>query len=317
MLGQALDRAQIVTHRLRMSIRPKPDVICVGAVLWDVIGRTERVMKLGNDVPGRIARSPGGVALNIAIALRRAGLAPTLLSVVGQDSEGADLLQACQNLNLETTHVLRSSELRTDRYLAVEDAQGLVAAIADTLSLELAGSRILAPLQDGRLGTSRDPWRGFIAVDGNLTPELLREIAASPAFAAADLRVAPASPGKAERLRPLLRHPRATFYVNREEASLLCGQHFENAPSAAQGLLAHGAPRAIVTDAAHACCDAMRDHPTFLAQPPTITVRRVTGAGDTLLAAHIAAEARGADRATALAEAVRMASAHVAGEITS
>ena len=39
------------------------DVICIGAVLWDVIGRSSASMRVGSDVPGRITRIPGGVAM--------------------------------------------------------------------------------------------------------------------------------------------------------------------------------------------------------------------------------------------------------------
>jgi sugar/nucleoside kinase (ribokinase family) len=294
-----------------------PDVICVGVALWDILGRTERPMKFGNDVPGRIVRTPGGVALNIAIALHRAGLVPTLLSVVGQDAEGDELIATCERLGIQTAHLHRTTELPTDRYMAIEDANGLVAAIADARSLEAAGPQILQPLFDGRLGSPVQPWRGLIALDGNLTVTLLEDIARSPLFAAADLRVAPASPGKAERLLPLLRHPRVTLYVNLEEAGLLCGREFSDAPSAAAGLLERGAPRVIVTDGPRASCDGRRAAELVTATPPRVAVRRVTGAGDTLLAAHVAAEARGADRQTALTAAVSAAAAHVAGEIGS
>lgn len=300
-----------------MHSTAQTDVICVGAVLWDIIGRAERTMQLGNDVPGRITRIPGGVALNIAIALRRAGLSPTLLSVIGQDAEGDELIAACRRLGLETEHLHRTTELPTDRYLAVEDAGGLVAAVADARSLEAVGAQILQPLHDGRLGSPEKPWRGLIALDGNLTVSLIEDIARSPLFAAADLRVAPASPGKAERLLPLLRHPRVTLYVNLEEAGLLCGRTFPDAPAAARGLLDRGAPRAIVTDGPRASCDGVRDAGLITATPPAVVIRRVTGAGDTLMAAHLAAEARGADRAAALDAAVNAAAAHVAGEIGS
>ncbi len=43
-----------------------PDILCIGSVLWDIIGRAGAVMRLGSDVPGRITRIPGGVAMNIA-----------------------------------------------------------------------------------------------------------------------------------------------------------------------------------------------------------------------------------------------------------
>ena len=51
-----------------------PDILCIGSVLWDIIGRSPAAMRLGSDVPGRITRLPGGVAMNIAMTLARFGL---------------------------------------------------------------------------------------------------------------------------------------------------------------------------------------------------------------------------------------------------
>ncbi len=215
-----------------------PDILCIGSVLWDIIGRSPAAMRLGSDVPGRITRLPGGVAMNIAMTLARFGLRPALLTAIGRDAEGEDLIAACGRLGLDTAHVYRSDDLPTDRYMAIEGANGLIAAVADAHSLEAAGDKILRPLEDGRLGSATAPWAGPVALDGNLTEALLARIAASPLFAAADLRVAPASPGKAERLRPLLGHPRATLYVNLEEAQLLSRAPCPTAPEAAEALLA-------------------------------------------------------------------------------
>ena len=55
-----------------------PDILCIGSVLWDIIGRSPLAMRLGSDVPGRITRLPGGVALNIAMTLARFNLRPAL-----------------------------------------------------------------------------------------------------------------------------------------------------------------------------------------------------------------------------------------------
>jgi sugar/nucleoside kinase (ribokinase family) len=274
-------------------------------------------MTAGADVPGRIARVPGGVAMNIAMTLRRLGLAPTLLTAIGRDGDGEELIAACHRLGIGADLAYRSAELPTDRYLAIEDAHGLVAAIADAHSLEAAGDRIVAPLADGRLGSLAQPWNGLIALDGNLTTALLSNIARSPLFAAADLRVAPASPGKAERLRPLLAHPRTTLYVNLEEAGLLCDTRFDDSAAAARGLLERGAARVLVTAGDRACCDGKAGAELVTDVPARVTARRVTGAGDTFMAAHIVAERRGAGRPEALAAALRAASAHVASEIGS
>ena len=294
---------------------PRPDILCIGSVLWDIIGRSPVAMRLGSDVPGRITRLPGGVALNIAMTLARFGLRPALLSAVGRDAAGAELVAACDRMGMLTAHLYRSDDLPTDQYMAIEGANGLIAAIADAHSLEVAGDRILRPLTDGRLGTPDRPWPGLIALDGNLTTRLLAEIAASPLFAAADLRVAPASPGKAERLAALMTHPRATLYVNLEEAGILAKRVFADAPEAAQGLLERGAARVLVTDGGRACAEGTQGAGVIADAPPPVLVTRVTGAGDTFMAAHIAAEKGGADRPAALSAALHAAATYVSGEI--
>jgi sugar/nucleoside kinase (ribokinase family) len=291
----------------------KPDILCIGSVLWDVIGRASLVMRQGSDVPGRITRCPGGVALNIAMALVRFGVRPLVLSAIGQDEEGAELIAACDRLGVATDLVYRSDDLPTDRYMAVEGANGLIAAIADAHSLELAGDKILAPLLDGRLGSEAAPYEGAIALDGNLTLALLEEIARHPAFVRADLRVAPASPGKAERLLPFLRHPRAVLYVNLEEANLLCQTRYEDAAGAARALLDRGAARVLVTNGGELAADGSVDG-ILTAAPPRVLVTRVTGAGDTFMAAHIAAEQAGISGTEALSRALSAAATYVSGE---
>jgi sugar/nucleoside kinase (ribokinase family) len=293
-----------------------PDILCIGSVLWDIIGRAPSALRLGSDVPGRITRLPGGVALNIAMTLAHFGLKPALLSAVGRDAEGVELVAACASLGLVTDHLYRSDDLPTDRYMAVEGANGLIAAVADAHSLEAAGARILTPLSDGSLGAAATPYPGQIALDGNLTEALLAEIATSPLFARADLRVAPASPGKALRLTPLLAHPGATLYVNLEEAVLLSGHAATTAAEAAAHLLSRGAARVLVTDGGRPAAEA-RAGSILTGNPPPVLVTRVTGAGDTFMAAHIVAERRGLDRQAALDAALRAAADYVSGDIGS
>ena len=81
-----------------------PDILCIGSVLWDVIGRSASVMRQGSDVPGRITRLPGGVAMNIANTLVRFGLTPALLSAIGRDAEGDELIAACAARGMLTDH---------------------------------------------------------------------------------------------------------------------------------------------------------------------------------------------------------------------
>ena len=294
-----------------MTVRP--DILCIGSVLWDVIGRAASHMRVGSDVPGRITRLPGGVAMNIAMTLRRFGLTPALLTTIGRDAEGEELIAEAQRMGMICDHIYRSDDLPTDVYMAVEGANGLIAAIADAHSLEAAGEKILHAMANGGLGTAETPFAGPVALDGNLTEELLQSIAASPLFAAADLRVAPASPGKAERLLALMGHPSAVFYVNLEEAGLLCQQVFDTSEAAAKALIARGAHRVLVTDGSKSASEGMAED-IITQTPPAVMVTRVTGAGDTFMAAHIASELQGLDRAAALTRALNAAATYVSGE---
>ena len=287
-----------------------PDILCIGSVLWDVIGRTPSHMAVGNDVPGRIVRIPGGVALNIAMTLRQFGLHPALLSAVGRDEAGEELVARCEAKGLLCEHLYRSEDLPTDVYMAIEGANGLVAAIADAHSLEEAGDRILRPLSGALSG-----WDGPIALDGNLTETLLHEVATSDLFVSADLRIAPASPGKAARLAPFL-SGRGTLYVNLEEAGLITRTRPATATKGAEILLERGAVRVLVTNGAADAADGTAAG-IVRAQPPSVMVTRVTGAGDTFMAAHIAAETRGAGREDALVRALDAAALYVSGETPS
>ncbi|MDB2407527.1 PfkB family carbohydrate kinase [Jannaschia sp.] len=286
----------------------RPDILCIGSVLWDVIGRSTAHMTQGSDRPGRITRLPGGVALNIAMAAKAYGMTPALLSVVGRDAAGDELVAALDGMGLVTRTLYRSDDLPTDIYMAVEGGNGLIAAIADAHSLEAVGDKILRPLT-GEL----EGWDGPVALDGNLTADLLARIARDPRFAATDLRVAPASPGKAERLLPFLTHGSATLYVNLEEAGLLLHRPQTDAAAAAEALRAQGLHRALVTDgprlAACAHAGGVDAH-----RPPEVMVTRVTGAGDTFMAAHIAAERAGAPAKAALHRAVEAAATYVSGD---
>ena len=255
--------------------------------------------------------------MNLAMTMRGFGLTPTLLTAIGQDAAGEELIALCRELGIGTDYIYRSPSLPTDRYLAIEDINGLVVAIADAHSLEAAGQRILEALDDGRLGSIGQPWSGLVALDGNLTESLISQIAASSQLASADLRVAPASPGKVERLRPLLGHPRVTLYVNLQEAASLCEKDVQGAAAAAAALLACGAQRVIVTNGGHECADGEAGKGVITDCPRWVRVNRVTGAGDTFMAAHIVAERNNASRSEALHAALEAAAVYVSGEFGS
>ncbi len=291
---------------------PAP-IHCIGSVLWDIVGRSDRHMKAGHDVPGRIIRIPGGVMMNIAMALRMHDVPVSLLTSLGADPAGRDLLQEATQRGMETALVHISDSHPTDQYMAIEGSNGLIAAIADAHSLEAEADAVIAPMRDGRVGTVDAPYDGMVVCEGNLPQATLDYMSGAAEFSKVDVRLAPASPGKAERLKPFFKHSKATFYVNLIEANILLGTKLATAPEAAAAMVNAGVFRAAVTDGPNMTAIA-DDRGVQSALPPAVTVLRVTGAGDVFMASHIAADMRGLTGAEALHFALTHTATYISTE---
>ena len=267
---------------------PAP-VLCIGSALWDIIASANSEMQPGNDVAGIIRRRPGGVALNIALALVERGQPAALLTTIGNDAQGDELITEMETAGVDCQYVTRIDS-PTDNYLAIETTSGVVfGAIADCASLEKAGDIILAPVRDGRLGTAQNPWQGSVVIDGNLPVSTLESIALNRDFDSAHLSFVPASPGKAERMRAALKAQSATLFVNKGEAEILCKSELRNSSEASEKLWHLGAHRAVVTDGPNesAFCD---DNGVIAVIPPKVEAKTTTGAGDVFLATFVGAE---------------------------
>ncbi len=275
------------------------DVLCIGAALWDIIGWTDSTISIGDDKPGKIIRKPGGVAFNIAKTLAQFGKKPALISAVGKDIEGTALLEYCNTIDIATEYMIVHSEYSTDQYVAIEEQGRLIVALADTHLLETVGTALLAPFSDGRLGNDDSPYRGLCVIDGNLIGTVLQELATNTIFSKSDLRIASASPSKVKRLASFFTSTNAILYLNLEEARNLVDMLDSSAEECAHMLLAQGIQRTLITDGAHVVVDANTTQ-IIRQNPPQVKVQKITGAGDTFMAAHIVAETSGANRVQAL-----------------
>lgn len=255
----------------------KDTVICFGAAHWDIIARAAPGAS-GIDRPGTVETRPGGVALNIAAALARNGVSTQLIASVGDDDQGVRLLTAIQNLDVGTAHLFIANRATTGQYVAVEDADGeLLHAVADTSALNtLTADRVsIADLAKARC------W----VIETNLRKDFLAAVAS---FNGRPKLVAnPVSEAKASQLASALPHL-STLYCNRREAEVLCRCSFKTSNDAAEALRSEGVNRAVVTDGAGVVTDCSGGG-TFRAQPPTLEIETVTGAGDAFMAGHLAA----------------------------
>lgn len=81
-------------------------VICFGEVLWDMLPNGPK---------------PGGAPMNVAIHLKQQGQNPILISKVGNDAEGTELLQFLKTSELNTDFIKTDPNLPTSKVLVLLD----------------------------------------------------------------------------------------------------------------------------------------------------------------------------------------------------
>lgn len=297
-----------------MIDRTTQPVLCVGSALWDVIAQAHNNMKPGYDVAGTITRRPGGVALNIAMALAKRGVHAALLTAIGKDSDGDMLIHELEKHGVNCDYVTRVDD-PTDCYMAIESTNGEVfGAVADCAVLEKTGETIMAPLRDGRLSSLDKPWDGSVIIDGNLPIPVIESLAINKDVSNADLSFVPASPGKANRMHSLLKTQKGTLFVNKIEAEILCSSMFSDSISASKALCEIGAQRAVVTDGPNKVAVSTKDY-TVDIQPPKTKSHSTTGAGDVFLASFVAAEqTKNPDLSMVMQSAANAAAEHISKE---
>lgn len=273
-------------------------IVCVGAAHWDHIARPDMALAPGGDVPGRIERRPGGVAANIALALAGHGVKVAVVAAVGTDSAGDALAAALAARNVDTSGLIRC-KCQTDSFLAIEAVTGaLHAAVADCRALQSSG---------GALAARTAGMAGDIVADGNLDRAALATLLAT----GRPIAVVAASAAKAARLAPALGAPHATICANRLEASALCGVDFPDSRTASTAISEAGTGAALITDGPRLAAWSGPGGSVALA-PLDIPPRSVTGAGDALIAAYLAARRQGLAPEAALRAGLDAAARHAA-----
>ena len=108
----------------------KQQIICLGVVAWDYIAISHHKIKLGQDLPGKITKRFGGVALNIAAALDRTAEEKNfavkifLASVIGEDIT-LNQMQNIFNIGNIDLRYMHTASGRSDTYLAIESKNKL------------------------------------------------------------------------------------------------------------------------------------------------------------------------------------------------
>jgi len=250
-------------------------VAVVGGANVDVKARATATLAGATSNPGVVSRSAGGVGRNVAENLARLGHPVSLLSVVGDDADGAWLLERTAAAGVSVSSVRRAG--RTGSYVAVLDDSGeLAVAVAD-----MAATDAFSP-DDLDLDALRAA--AMVVLDGNLTAATVAAVLDAASQAGVPVVVDPVSVAKAARIAPLLgpERPVHAMTPNRDELVALGGSAAAlHARGAELVWVRHGRDGSVLTTAADP--DGGTRLPAPLVDPADVV--DVTGAGDASLAA--------------------------------
>lgn len=264
---------------------PAPDrpVLVIGASGVDLVGRLKTELQMGTSTPARIRTSFGGAARNVAENLARLGRPVRLLTAVGEDDSGDQLLRQAVSAGIDVEAVLRTDAYRTGTYLAVINASGGLHFALD----DMRAVNALTPLYIRQYaGLFEDA--ALVFVDANLPRDTLRTIISLARQVGVPVCADPASDSLSLRLKPHLRRLHMVI-PNSAEAALLNGQPFDpdqpaEAVEAAKRLVTQGVRIAIITLAQLGVCYATSTTSGHISAIRTQIIDP-TGAGDALTAA--------------------------------
>jgi len=258
-------------------------VLVLGAAGMDVVGRLQSDLKPATSSPARIRRSYGGVARNVAENLARLGQSVRLISVVGKDKNGDEILEHTAKAGVDVSAVLRCEEYPTGYYMGVVDKNGMLKFAVDDM-------RLMAEMTTQYLKEHEELFKtaSMVFVDANLPVKSLRTASSLARRAKIPICGDTASFTLAERLTKFL--PKYHLLTaNSKEAGVLTGLSFESsdretAMEAARSLVNQGTRIALVTLAEYGVVYATSETTGHISAIRT-RITDPTGAGDAMTAA--------------------------------
>jgi pseudouridine kinase len=264
-------------------------VLVIGAAGLDLVGRLDEMPEPGVSTPANVRPSFGGVARNVAENLARLGQTVSLITAVGNDEFGEQLLAHAIKAGVDTSACLKTNKFYTSSYLAVlmDNAQ---------LHFALDDMRAISTITPDYLRLHADLFRNseLVFIDTNLSPESIKTVFDLARLSKIPVCADATSTKLSNRLKPYLSKLKL-ITANNVEAAKLCGNNeLEDIPlndqastqQLARKLINQGAEIAVVPMAEFGVCYATSETSGHVPAIKTKTLDP-TGAGDALSAALI------------------------------
>ncbi|MEZ4515509.1 MAG: carbohydrate kinase family protein [Chloroflexota bacterium] len=259
------------------------NVLVIGAMLLDTKGKPVAGLEPGTSNPARIRSTRGGTARNVAENLARLGADVTLVSAVGNDVTGEQLLARTGEAGVSLDYVLTVPDQPTGSYIALLEEDGLLSvALDDVRVMEVVSAAFL--LNNRELFQTAD----MIMMDGSLTSAAMDTVVRLSLEYGKLLCADPSSARLAYKLKPYL--PYLHLVVpNEAEVAELCEVEFAGHDPSTSLTLARQLVTAGVTNVAVTLSDFGLDYATGdeMGYIPPKFIEKVdsTGTGDAVTAA--------------------------------
>jgi len=157
---------------IKYSEKDREGIIVIGGANIDIKGKPKNVLQWETSNPGTIQVSHGGVGRNIAHHLGLLNIPVTLLSAVGEDDAGREILEKLRHAHVQTGEVIHSKKDPTGKYIAVLNEKGVMeVGLSDTKIMKRVTPRYLIA-KTGIIRKSR-----LVIIDTNLTTQAIQYIA--------------------------------------------------------------------------------------------------------------------------------------------
>lgn len=257
--------------------------LVIGAANIDLCGRANDALKLQESNPGELDISVGGVGRNIADNLARLGADSRLLSIVGDDHWGRQIIDATAQAGVDVDLCITQERARSSTYVSLLNSDG-------EMKLALSDMSIIEQLDEDVLSRYAESIKAshVLVLDSNLSESAL---ALCFSYGHSAVFVDPVSSIKAVKLKPFLASIN-TLKPNHFEAEILSGVTISSQTdvvSAANALHDKGVENVFISSGQlggywSVQFGALADHFPVPVYRNNLVVN-VTGAGDALMAA--------------------------------
>lgn len=259
-------------------LKDAPYIAVIGGANIDIEGAPIGSLKMKDSNPGVVNKTFGGVARNIAENISKMGLDAKLITLVGGDSHGKDLMDYCRKKGIDTSYSLMLERESTSTYISILDEEGDMAVAISHMDIM---SKMDIPFIKKRTSVIKGAL--LCIVDTNIPLETLEYLLKN--FKETEFIADTVSLEKSKKLKNLLPYI-DTLKPNKIEAEALSGINIstkEDAKNAAEIIIRRGVKNIFLSLGKEGVYYSNGSENGFI-RPPEINITTATGAGDAFLA---------------------------------